>query len=81
MSSDESARISRISELVSPGLALKIKPEMAAAWGAAADVPKKVLNPGVEVLTPSAAAISGFWRSLPPVERKLPGVTGVPSGS
>ncbi len=33
---------------------------MAAAWGAAAEVPKKVNNPGVAVDTPSAAAMSGF---------------------
>jgi hypothetical protein len=40
-----------------------------------------VLKPEVDVETPSAAARSGFARSLPPVEPKFPGVTGTPGGS
>lgn len=52
---------------------------IAAAWGAAAEVPQKVAKPGVAVLTQSAAAKSGFWRSSPPVAEKSPGVSGVPS--
>jgi hypothetical protein len=51
---------------------------IAAAWGAAADVPKKGLKPGAAQLTPSAAVTSGFWKTCPPVEEKLPGVIAVP---
>jgi hypothetical protein len=29
-------------------------------------------------ITPSAAVMSGFWRSVPPVAEKLPGVMAVP---
>jgi hypothetical protein len=36
------------------------------------------LNPGAAQLTPSAAVTSGFWRTCPPVEEKLPGVIAVP---
>src|ERR1035437_10264282 len=55
---------------------------MAAAWGAAAEVPKKGRKPGVFVETPSAAAKSGFCKVWPPAvpKRKLPEVIGVPSG-
>jgi hypothetical protein len=55
---------------------------IAAACGAAADVPKNGFNPefdGNEVVTPSAAAMSGFCRNTPPVEETLPGVIVVPS--
>src|SRR5262245_12703941 len=54
---------------------------IAAACGAAADVPKKkVGNPPAPVTeTPSAAVRSGLFRSCPPEEVKLPGVNGVPS--
>ena len=52
---------------------------MAAAWGAAAEVPGKEAKPGTEVETSSAAARSGFWRRTPPVEEKSPGVSAVPS--
>jgi hypothetical protein len=62
-------------------LSSAISAAIAAACGAAADVPKNGLKPGVAVITPSAAAISGFWRTSPPVEEKSPGVMGVPSGS
>ena len=54
---------------------------MAAAWGAAAEVPVKEAKPGTEVETSSAAARSGFWRRTPPVEEKSPGVSAVPSAS
>jgi len=64
---------------VIPGLADFSKAAMAAAWGAAAEVPQNGLNPGVEVITQSAAVMSGFWRTVPPVEEKLPGVMAVPS--
>src|ERR1017187_10545703 len=53
---------------------------MAAACGAAQLVPKKGAKPGGVVVTPSAAVKSGFSSTLPPVELKLPGVMGVPSG-
>src|SRR4029453_4380017 len=51
-----------------------------AAWGAAAEVPGNGAKPGTSVLTPSAAAISGLRRSLPPVEERLLGVMAEPSG-
>ena len=55
---------------------------MAAAWGAAAEVPQKERNPGVVVVTQSAAVTSGFLRSRPPPvpKRTLPGVISVPFG-
>jgi hypothetical protein len=62
------------------GLRDSIKAAIAAACGAAAEVPKKGLKPAVAVETPSAAVRSGFSRSWPPVERKLPGVMALPSG-
>ena len=46
---------------------------MAAACGAAAEVPKKGLKSLTSVDTPSAAVRSGFWRTTPPVDEKLPG--------
>jgi hypothetical protein len=55
------------------------KTAIAAACGAAADVPKNGLKPGVAVLTPSAAVTSGFCRIAPPLEEKFPAVIGVPS--
>ena len=64
--------------VVSPGLAAFSKAAMAAACGAAADVPQNGLNPGVEVITQSAAAMSGFCRTVPPVDEKSPGVIAVP---
>src|SRR4051812_36881628 len=51
---------------------------MAAAWGAAAEVPKKAPKPGTEVAAPSAAVRSGLFRTWPPVEEKFPGVRAVP---
>src|SRR5262249_56553183 len=56
---------------------------MAAACGAAAEVPKnRVGNPPTPVtITPSAAVMSGFWRNRPPVEEKSPGVIAAPAGS
>ena len=55
---------------------------MAAAWGAAADVPQKVVKPGVVVIPQSAAVMSGFWSVSPPFVPKstLPGVIAVPFG-
>ncbi len=61
---------------------------MAAAWGAAAEVPKNgekfsgdgdVTEAVSEVETPSAAVMSGFCRITPPVCKKLFAVIGVPS--
>src|SRR5262249_34193425 len=56
------------------------RPAIAAACGAAAEVPKNGLNPGVATATPSAAAMSGFCRKRPPVEETLPGVISLLSG-
>src|SRR5262245_21916975 len=60
-----------------------INAAMPAACGDAADVPKNGLKPGVRVVTPSAAAISGLISSCPPLvpKRKLPGVIAVPFGA
>jgi hypothetical protein len=71
----------RICSGVKDGLADLINPEIAAACGAAAEVPKNGLgNPPAPVMeTPSAAVISGFWRTRPHVAEKSPGVIGVPS--
>ena len=55
-----------------------IKAAIPAACGAAAEVPKNGLNPGVAQLTPSAAAISGLCLDAPPVEETFPGVMAVP---
>src|SRR5436309_873697 len=74
-------RTDRIWVGVRLGLADSSSPAIAAACGAAADVPKKgEPNPPTPVtLTPSAAVISGFCRSTPPVAVRLFGVYGVPS--
>ena len=45
---------------------------MAAACGAAADVPQNGEKPGVAVDTHAAAARSGFCRTSPPVDEKVP---------
>src|ERR1700752_1012474 len=42
------------------GLSWKIKAATPAAWGAAADVPKKLEKPGTVVATPSGATTSGL---------------------
>src|SRR5215475_10118164 len=71
----------RICAGVRDGLADLTNPAIAAACGAAAEVPKKGLgNPPTPVTaTPSAAVMSGFCKRSPPVFRKFPGVIGVPS--
>jgi hypothetical protein len=71
----------RICAGVKDGLADLSNPAIAAACGAAAEVPKNRLgNPPTPVTeTPSAAVMSGFWRRRPPVAEKSPGVIGVPS--
>ena len=53
-------RAVRICAGVSPGESCFSNAVIAAACGAAADVPKNEPNPGTEVATPSAAVISGF---------------------
>src|SRR4051794_35120179 len=65
---------------VIPGLPDITSAAIPAACGADADVPKNGENPSTEVLTPSAAAKSGFCRTTPPVELKFPGVGGTPFG-
>ena len=65
-----------------PPAASRISAATAAAWGAAAEVPKKGLKPGVDVITPSAAVMSGFCLRTPPVDEKpLPGFNSMPSSS
>ncbi len=70
----------RTSAGLMPGLPDRISAAIAAACGADAEVPKNGSKPGTEVLTPSAAVMSGFCRTNPPVEVRLPGVISVPSG-
>ena len=54
---------------------------IAAAFGAAADVPKNCpgKSPAPVTNAPSPAVRSGFCNTAPPVDEKLPGVTAVPS--
>ena len=83
MSNDLAAMAARICASVSevgPPAACSISAAIAAACGAAADVPQNGWKPGVAVATQSAAARSGFWSSEPPVARKLPGVIAAPAG-
>src|ERR1044072_9494648 len=69
----------RICAGVKAGFADLTSAAIAPAWGAAAEVPKNGLgNPPTPVTdVPSAAVMSGFWRSTPPVDETLPGVIGV----
>ena len=67
--------------LAGPPAASSTKAAIAAACGAAAEVPWKSEKPGVEVETPSAAVRSGLFSTFPPVDEKFPGVIGVPSAS
>ena len=67
--------------LSGPPAASTINAAIAAACGAAAEVPWKSAKPGVEVLTPSAAVTSGFCSTRPPVDEKFPGVIAAPSAS
>src|SRR5262249_59771789 len=67
--------------LVRPGFPDSTSAASAAAWGAAAEVPKNGLKPGTPVVTPSADVMSGFARTMPPVEVRFAGVNGVPSGA
>src|SRR6185369_13515798 len=66
---------------VNVGFADLSKAAIAAACGAAAEVPKKGLLklPTPVTATPSAAVINGCCMVVPPVEEKLPGVMAVPS--
>src|SRR5262249_33345011 len=54
------------------GLFCKSKAATPAAWGAAADVPKKLANPGTVVATPSGATISGLLARGSGVDSRLP---------
>ena len=74
-------RRSSHSRCAGPPAASTISAAIAAACGAAAEVPLNGPNPGVAVDTPSAAAISGVSSTFPPVAEKSPGVTAVPSAS
>src|SRR3989442_1128560 len=66
---------------VNDGFADFTRAAMAAACGAAADVPKNGLGkpPTPVTETPSAAVISGLFRTCPPVDEKLPTVIALPS--
>src|SRR5262245_7143421 len=72
-------RAVRILEADSAGLAALINAAIAAACGAAAEVPKngEAKKPTPVTETPSAAVKSGFWSTRPPVEEKFPGVNAV----
>src|SRR4030095_1704512 len=70
-------RIVLICAGVSAGLNDLMSAAIAPACGADADVPKKGLKPGAAHVTPSAAVMSGFCSSCPPVDEKLPGVIGL----
>ena len=72
----------RICVPVAAGLAPLIRAAMAAAVGAAADVPQNVVKFGVVVEPQSAAAMSTLDKVVPPLvlNRKLPGVMAVPLG-
>src|SRR5262244_896503 len=63
-----------------PGRADNTSAAIAAACGAAADVPKNVVGkpPDPVTETPSAAAMSGFSSVCPPVDERLPGVIAEP---
>src|SRR5215831_20265803 len=54
------------------GLSCKSNAATPAAWGAAADVPKKLENPGTVVTTPSGATISGLSARGSGVASRLP---------
>ena len=64
-----------------PPAASSSRAPIAAACGAAADVPQKYEKPGVAVDTHVAAARSGFCSTFPPFDEKSPGVIAVPSDS
>ena len=59
---------SATSAVPAPGLPDSTSAAIAAACGAAADVPKNGAKQSIDVLTPSAAVMSGFCRTVPPVE-------------
>ena len=64
-----------------PPAASSSRAPIAAACGAAADVPQNCEKPGVAVDTHVAAARSGFCSTFPPLDEKSPGVVAVPSAS
>ena len=68
-------------DCVKPGFCDLKSAMIAAAFGAAADVPKNVVGkpPAPDTATPSAAVRSGLKSVSAPDSRKLPGVSGVPS--
>ena len=83
MSRAEALRAVWICEAFSDGRADFTSAAIAAACGAAADVPQNgLLNPGVLEGVQSAAAKSGFCSNVPPLVEKsrFPGVIGVPVG-
>ena len=82
MSSAEAFMDDTIWALVAAGLAPLIRAAMAAAVGAAAEVPQNGMKPGVVVVPQSPAAMSTFCRVVPPLvaNSRLPGVMAVPFG-
>src|SRR5438067_2405276 len=70
----------RTCAVVNDGLADLIRAAIAAACGAAADVPKNGLGklPTPVIDTPSAAVMSGLASTVPPVDERFPGVIGTP---
>src|SRR5262249_57962465 len=58
--------------VVRVGLFCKSRAATPAAWGAAADVPKKLANPGTVVATPSGATTSGLLARGSGVRSRLP---------
>src|ERR1700683_2041 len=83
MSNAVVVRIVRICAWVRVGFADFNKAAIAAACGAAAEVPKKARSSPVFMVveTPSAAVMSGLARTCPPFAPnvRLPGVIGEPS--
>jgi len=74
----------RTAAVLGRGLHDNNRAAIAAACGAAADVPKNGLRCDVRgsvVETPFAPVRSGFITRRPPVDEKFPGVMGVPERS
>ena len=71
-----------ICDPVKLGLADLISAAIAAACGAAAEVPQKGMKPGVVVVTQSVAARSTLFNKVPPLvpNKILPDVICAPAG-
>src|SRR5207248_1578564 len=73
-------RATLICDCVKAGFADFSRAAMAAACGAAAEVPENRVGkpPAPDTATPSAAVMSGFCKTVPPVDERLPGVIADP---